>query len=413
MKALFVDHAYHNSTKSSGFMLDLLKEYFDVDVIFVEPGSRDLNKTIKFRDVKYDFVVLWQVDWFATYFLRLGIKTIIIPMFDGSSNLDPIHWRVAKDAFFINFSLKLHNIITTNNGNSIYVKYFPDTNRLKKLSVREKNSGDKPTAFFWERRPDTLINSNEVCRMLSKTISHLHIHQAPDPGLVSSKVPENLPFTVSISTWFKHPEEYLKCVSDHDIYVAPRYSEGIGMGFLEAMALGKVVVAHDESTHNEYILNNKNGILFNAFRGDVIKKRPEEIFSMGRNAKDSAELMLGAWNFFYKEMIVNRIRSYVLEKGGGVKFKNFNPEGILNAVSNAHVNWKDYYNFLSQLEHSEVMELNCVMDSVCNFEVSGYFDESEKILLKKAKEFGHNSPYGMFLGMLMDRMKFRNLRSFK
>ena len=38
--------------------------------------------------------------------------------------------------------------------------------------------------------------------------------------------------------------------------------EGIGLGYLEAMALGKVVVAYDLATHNEYIRDGVNGHLF-------------------------------------------------------------------------------------------------------------------------------------------------------
>ena len=36
------------------------------------------------------------------------------------------------------------------------------------------------------------------------------------------------------------------------------------MHFLEAMAMGKCVVAHDDATMNEYIKDGENGILFNA-----------------------------------------------------------------------------------------------------------------------------------------------------
>ena len=46
------------------------------------------------------------------------------------------------------------------------------------------------------------------------------------------------------------------------IYIASRPYEGIGMSFLEAMADGRCVVAHDNTTHNEYIEHGKNGFLF-------------------------------------------------------------------------------------------------------------------------------------------------------
>ena len=46
------------------------------------------------------------------------------------------------------------------------------------------------------------------------------------------------------------------------IYVAPRDLEGIGMSFLEAMAMGKAVIAVDNPTMNEYIEDGKTGYLF-------------------------------------------------------------------------------------------------------------------------------------------------------
>jgi len=51
-------------------------------------------------------------------------------------------------------------------------------------------------------------------------------------------------------------------IEDLGIYVAPREFEGIGMSFLEAMSMGKAVIAVDKPTMNEYIENNKNGYLY-------------------------------------------------------------------------------------------------------------------------------------------------------
>ena len=46
------------------------------------------------------------------------------------------------------------------------------------------------------------------------------------------------------------------------IYFAPRLYEGIGISFLEAMAMGKAVVAPDNPTMNEYVTHNVNGFLY-------------------------------------------------------------------------------------------------------------------------------------------------------
>jgi glycosyltransferase involved in cell wall biosynthesis len=48
--------------------------------------------------------------------------------------------------------------------------------------------------------------------------------------------------------------------------MAPRRYEGIGMAFLEAMAMEMCVVAENQSTANEYILSGKNVILYGGDR---------------------------------------------------------------------------------------------------------------------------------------------------
>ena len=49
----------------------------------------------------------------------------------------------------------------------------------------------------------------------------------------------------------------MKLVKYSDVFISPRKQEGIGMSFLEAMSLGKYIIAINDSTMNEYILNKK------------------------------------------------------------------------------------------------------------------------------------------------------------
>ncbi len=51
-------------------------------------------------------------------------------------------------------------------------------------------------------------------------------------------------------------------VSACNVYIAPRLFEGIGFSFLEAMSMGKAVIAADHPTMNEYIIHGVNGYLF-------------------------------------------------------------------------------------------------------------------------------------------------------
>ena len=58
-------------------------------------------------------------------------------------------------------------------------------------------------------------------------------------------------------------DEYLKEVAESQVFFAPRLYEGIGMAFIEAMAMGKCVVAPNNPTMSEYITHGYNGLLYN------------------------------------------------------------------------------------------------------------------------------------------------------
>jgi glycosyltransferase involved in cell wall biosynthesis len=55
--------------------------------------------------------------------------------------------------------------------------------------------------------------------------------------------------------------DYRKILEEPGVYRAPRLKEGIGMSFLEQMAMGRCVIAHHDSTMDEYIKDGWNGLL--------------------------------------------------------------------------------------------------------------------------------------------------------
>lgn len=69
-------------------------------------------------------------------------------------------------------------------------------------------------------------------------------------------------FSLTYSTWFDTRKEMQKIIESSSIYIAPRFAEGIGMSFLEAMAMGRCVVAVNNPTMNEYIINGVTGFLY-------------------------------------------------------------------------------------------------------------------------------------------------------
>ncbi len=48
-------------------------------------------------------------------------------------------------------------------------------------------------------------------------------------------------------------------LKSNTFHIAPKQEEGIGMTFLEAMTIGKIVIAKKAPTMNEYIIHGCNG----------------------------------------------------------------------------------------------------------------------------------------------------------
>jgi hypothetical protein len=181
-------------------------------------------------------------------------------MFDGSALLRSSHWKALRGAFVLNFSRTLHNIASIEGCNSYFITFYPEP------QIKNPTNVNPPyRVLFWERQPQYYLNESFVSSLFDpKTISHIHIHRDYDPkSYTQTHKKINSKCKITYSSWFKNKSEYFNILKKSDIYVAPRLAEGIGFGFLEAMALGKCVIANDAPTHNEYIHNWKNGILIN------------------------------------------------------------------------------------------------------------------------------------------------------
>ena len=133
---------------------------------------------------------------------------------------------------------------------------------LRSLSVDPE---PQYAGFFWQRRQELQW---ETLRSLvgDSRLSWINLHQAPD--LHSSPVTaipksDQESYRLRFSAWSEDRSTYDEALRQAGIYFAPRLYEGIGMSFLEAMAMGKAIVAPDNPTMNEYLTHNVNGYLFN------------------------------------------------------------------------------------------------------------------------------------------------------
>jgi hypothetical protein len=261
-KLAFIDHAYHIKSTATKFLTNLLKKKYMVDIYwdesYIKKPKVDLSSL---SEKKYDVIILFQmINYTARELKAAGCKNIIlIPMYDNSHLLFDRQWLEYRNIKFLNFSYGLHNRLKKLALNSMHVQYFPPPDKAQDTT----NSGILK-GFFWQRTNQ--ITWQHIRKLIEKTkFAHFHIHGAVDPPgfpLILPTKAEKIKYNITISEWFENREDYFSAASTANIYFAPRLYEGIGMSFLEAMAMGKCVVAPNNPTMNEYINNGVTGYLY-------------------------------------------------------------------------------------------------------------------------------------------------------
>lgn len=261
MKILFIDHDFHKRTRSSDFFVELLRTRHAVERLFVDPAD---FKSMSALDVvrAYDLAVLWQMDFLAPLILARGVRTLVVPMYDASANMPDLHWLWASRARFVNFSRRLHDRIEFLGCRGTRMKYFlppvPEADRAR--------FGGGLKVLLWQRRPEEGINLHLAETLFGGQMRALHIHDVADnPELDTGPyLARRLDgYQLTISTWFDRPDDFADLLRKHNVLIAPRRAEGIGMTMLEGMSRGMLVIAADQATHDEYLSNWINGVLFN------------------------------------------------------------------------------------------------------------------------------------------------------
>jgi glycosyltransferase involved in cell wall biosynthesis len=198
-------------------------------------------------------------------------------MFDDCHNIPDHLFRKYMDFRWIAFSQTLHKRFVSMGLRSAQFRYFP-TVTGHDISINNNESAGL-RGFFWQRNND--ITWHHIKKLIGDTaFTGFHLHLAIDPLWYKEVMPDDddiRRYKITISRWFDKKEEYLHALSGAHVFFAPRLFEGIGMPFLEAMALGKVVVAPDHPTMNEYIIDGENGLLYNP-----AKVRPADFNAVGQ-----------------------------------------------------------------------------------------------------------------------------------
>jgi len=254
MKALFVCSKWFTKTKSQMFFVKLLKRKFQTKLLY----GLDWKEGFDVETHKnYDIYVFWQILPPANQLSKIkGKKIIWVPLYDGKKGWASVILRkftlMGFDIKAVCFSEKLHKIIKLFFP-SKFIQFFPKP-------VNKKLNPNKPNVFLWQRADE--INFSTIEKLFNfNEIGKVTIKMALDRPEQEKALPKHKKLTI-VRGW-QTKTDYEKMISEQDIIVAPRVSEGIGFGFLEPMSQGKIIVANNESTMNEYIKQGETGFLFN------------------------------------------------------------------------------------------------------------------------------------------------------
>src|SRR5271156_318373 len=256
----FVDHSFHRKTRCADFLRDILRPYVRITDYWDETWRQ--GEPIHPEELKpYDYVFYFQVLHEPRQLQAIQGQIIWAPMYDGAAGLVGCYWKALSNAGLkvIAFSEKMKLLCDQNEIPSISVKYYPDPDRYDSTPRL-----DGCHVFFWARGG---IRFSDVQPLLhAEQIDSFTCLSQPDPGRPAEQISpadaERLKVRLIRTAGFLPKQEYLRLLEQANVFIAPRRREGIGMSFLEALAMRKCVVAYDDATMNEYIDTGKTGFLF-------------------------------------------------------------------------------------------------------------------------------------------------------
>lgn len=252
---LFIGHSYHEKTRSSEFIISLLSETYDIKILYDESWSGGVFPDVLALQRDYDVIVFWQTILDRSKLKKLRHENIVFfPMFDAVHDWGIEAWRPYRRVKIICFSSTLYKRLSQWGFNLLYVKFFP--------SVGEFCPGSKKEVFFWQRI--NTININTIVKLVGDNCVDIHLHKVLDykNDFIDADQSDIKKHNITYSQWFKNKMDMTNLIKNKGIYIAPRLYEGIGLSFLEAMAMGKAVVAVNNPTMNEYIEHEKTGYLY-------------------------------------------------------------------------------------------------------------------------------------------------------
>jgi glycosyltransferase involved in cell wall biosynthesis len=342
MKTAFLAMTVHiNRTRSSDFFIALLRDFFgDVTVIPHQRVWIDVPKS------KWDLIVVWQGHYTPEELEALGAdRVVFVPMYDDIP-LDEAYWSKYRQFKVFCFSSTLERLLVSYGLTAWGARYYSE------LPLPVEHEWDELSAFFWQRYE--ALDWRLVKVLMGDTrFSHVHLHWTPTdehenepPPLTEQELASG---RFQVSSWFKDSEEYHTLVSRANVFFASRLTEGIGLSFVEAMAMGLCVAAPCRPTMSEYIENGVNGLLYDPDRpGPLDFSRAREL---GAEARSSCENGRKLWI-----EALPRLRDFLEEPVPGYRPRR-HPFVVAKGLANYSIRkvpgLRDSYRFLRRLVKGE------------------------------------------------------------
>jgi hypothetical protein len=323
----FLTHPHHRYTQS----FDWIEAAIGFPIRIFHGNEATLREYLpSLQKQPPKLLILFQLEHLAAW-ASCFCPVLVFPMHDLTRTTPDAYLASLREVEWISFSRNLHQRLSGLGLSSRYLQYAPDPSEYPQISW-EKGT----RAYFWERMPAELDDRAVRQILMALGIESLEVRRLEDAQFTSGKKTEK---EGAERSW-QGRGEYLRSLSKYNIYVAPRRHEGIGMAFLEAMAMGMCVVAENHPTANEYILSGSNGILYGGGREGIYPPRrvePAELARMGREARETIRRIHGEW--LAKKVEMRRCVEALLQRRIDPKSP---PAGLLNLTIDF---WQDQERF--------------------------------------------------------------------
>jgi len=281
----FLTHPHHRHTRSYEPVLEAIGR--PERILYGDPGTlREYLPSLKANPPR--LLILWQLEYLAAWASHF-CPVLVFPMHDLTRLTPDAYLTSLRHVEWISFSRSLHQRLAGLGLSSRHVQYAPDPAGFPEVSW---NQGPRP--YFWERMPAELDGQAVRQILQSLGVEDLEVRRLGDALFSSADQTER----EGAERAWQGRDQYLRSLAGFNVYVAPRRHEGIGMAFLEAMAMGMCVVAENQPTANEYILSGKNGVLYGGDRERIYPPRrvkPEELARMGGEARETIRAIHAKW----------------------------------------------------------------------------------------------------------------------